>query len=1086
MAELALASAILKPVIEKLSSEIWKQLELLWGLDGDLNKLKGTLENINNVLHVAEKKSITDPSVGKWLQELKNLAYDADDALDDFQVESLRRSGHHHPIAGKVRDFFSADNQLAFRYKVGKQIKKINERIKEIDENKNRFQFPVISEVSVNTGSLSYSGRETFLANDNQVDELYGRGEDKEKIISFLVETDNDKMLSILPIVGLGGVGKTSLVQMVLKDERIKEAFRPPSSPPPIWVCISEEFSVKEIAGKIIECVAGEKCHLSAIEPMRSRLSNLIGGRKILLVLDDVWNEDVFKWEDLKSLISYAGLGSKVIVTTRSDEVARIMRTTNSHRLDVLEFEYCWKLFSHRAFQIGTEMENPRLADIGKEIVKKCGGVPLAAKALGSLMSSRRREDEWVGVRDNEIWELSRNDQHNQVKILPALGLSYEHLPSYLKQCFIYCSLFPKDYVFDVEELIQLWIGEGFISSSSRGEHPEATGRRYFNSLLQRSFFQEEDKDELGDVRWCKMHDLIHDLACYIVGPEFSVRGRTVEEKDKCRYLSVDLSVPPETMIEMDAIAKAKKLRSFISVRWTEECNINLNILSGFLHLRVLRLRYLVEMKALPSSIARLKHLRHLDLSNNNIQTLPESITRLRSLQILKLADCFNLQKLPQGIKKMINLKTLDISNCFNLDRVPPGMGRLTKLETLSLFVAGSEPGCSILELRQLNVLRGKLEIRCLHEVKDAEEANLANLSAKTRLQSLTLNWGLDDQRGKTEDVKNDVLESLQPPPFLKVLKIYHFDGNRLPSWMTGGIQSLVEVALEGLRRCECLPPLGNLPHLKSLSVSGMSAVTEIGRGFYGDRGSFPSLENLTLDEMPLLENWCTVDAEKPSEIATFPRLSTINIWECPLLKVQPCLPPTVTTLRISNSNVQVLSATSLRDSSKLKSLYIRGCQLASSESNGWDGLSFLTALEELGIDGIPDLASLPASIIEPRFPSPRTMQLGYLPSFTSLGMDLESQEETPPFCFATLQHLEINSCNRLTALPKWLGCLTSLQNLYLQHCKNLAALPEGLQHATSLKELNICNCPLLVSRCEREQGEDWHKIAHVPNLRIF
>ncbi|XP_072957997.1 putative disease resistance protein RGA3 [Typha angustifolia] len=1076
MAELALASAILRPVIDKLASETWKQLELFCGLDGDLNNLHSTLKNINGILHAAERRSQTDENVQIWLQELKDLAYDADDVLDSFQVESVRRSSDHY-ITRKVRDFFTADNQIAFRYEMAKQINRINERLKIIDEDKNRFQFPVI-EVSVNTG-VSYSESESSSATVTEANELYGRDEDKEKIISFLLETESDKRLSIYPIVGLGGVGKTSLVQMVLKDERIREAFQPPSSLRPFWVCVGEAFFAKEIASKIIECVTLESCDLSAIEPMRSKLTNLIGGRKILLVLDDVWNEDVIKWEGLISLIICAGSGSKVIVTTRSDEVARITCTTNSHRLDVLEFEHCWKLFSHMAFQIGAEKESPRLVETGKEIVKKCGGLPLAAKALGALMASRNGEDEWLEVRDSEIWEISRNDHCNAIKILPALRLSYEHMPSHMKQCFLYCSLFPKNYLLDKKKLIELWISEGFISPSSKGMHPKVTGNSYFNYLLRRSFFQNEVKYEHGDVT-CNMHDLIHDLACYIAGPEFSARGKMVEKKDKWRYLSVDLSAPSETRIEMEAIAKAKKLRSFLSVHpplffpmRPPRRNINLDILSGFSYLRLLDLTGHQDIKELPSSIVRLKHLRVIDLSSSMIETLPESISRLRSLQMLKLADCWKLKRLPQGMRKMTSLRILDVFNCHWLVQMPPGMGRLTELEILSIFVVRHEPGCSIVELQQLNLLRGKLEIKCLNIVKDAEEARSANLCAKKRLQSLKLSWNLDNRNlggttGRmtslkaalpelTEDVKNDVLESLQPPPHLEELEIDYYDGSRFPSWITG-IQNLVKVTLRGLERCKCLPPLGNLPQLKSLQIYGMDAVTEMGREFYGDGGSFPSLENLILDEMPLLEHWCTI-----SETATFPYLSRFDISNCPLLTVQPCLPPAITQMKIYKSSDQ-----------------------APSESNDWDGLPFLTALEELTIFRVLGLVSLPMSIMEHSFSSLRTLILCNLPSFTSLGMDLETQEETPFLCFPTLQRLEIRECNRLTTLPKWLGCLTSLKCLQLEDCKNLAALPEGLQRVTSLHQLHIERCPLLVSRCEEEEGEDWHKIAHVPRLIII
>ncbi|XP_072980066.1 putative disease resistance protein RGA1 [Typha angustifolia] len=195
MAELALASAILEPVIANLGSELWKNLGLFWGFDEDLLKLKKTLEKINTVLVAANHKSITDPGIRDWLRELKAAAYDVDDLLDDFQVEALRR-GSHRFVTGKVKDFFSANNQVAFRYVMAKRVKKINERLNEIEVEKNRFQFPVV-EISANTTTVSCLERETFSIVDenNDCNKLYGRDDDKEKILKFLLEMDNDKQL---------------------------------------------------------------------------------------------------------------------------------------------------------------------------------------------------------------------------------------------------------------------------------------------------------------------------------------------------------------------------------------------------------------------------------------------------------------------------------------------------------------------------------------------------------------------------------------------------------------------------------------------------------------------------------------------------------------------------------------------------------------------------------------------------------------------------------------------------------------------------------------------------------------------------
>ncbi|XXG89731.1 hypothetical protein AAC387_Pa12g1663 [Persea americana] len=224
-------------------------------------------------------------------------------------------------------------------------------------------------------------------------------------------------------------------------------------------------------------------------------LQEKLGCKKFLLVLDDMWKENCQEWDRLKHYLRGAR-GSKIIVTTRSKKVALIMGTLPPHELAGLSEEDCWFLFKKRAFTPGEEDKHPNLIVHGKEIVKKCGGLPLAAKSLGSLMFFKREETEWIFLKDSGVWNL--HDQEND--ILPVLRLSYYHLPPHLKQCFAYCSLFPKDYEFQKENLIQLWMAEGLIQPSKDCRQMEDIGKEYFNNLLWRSFFQDAKRDQYGNI----------------------------------------------------------------------------------------------------------------------------------------------------------------------------------------------------------------------------------------------------------------------------------------------------------------------------------------------------------------------------------------------------------------------------------------------------------------------------------------------------------------------------------------------------------------------------------------------------------
>ena len=177
-----------------------------------------------------------------------------------------------------------------------------------------------------------------------------------------------------------------------------------------------------------------------------------------MLVLDDVWNENYNDWTILRCPFEFGARGSKIIITTRNDRVSSIMGTTQAYKLNKLSDDACLIVFFQNTWGTTNFSEYPELQEIGPKILERCKGLPLAAKALGGLLRTVHC-DEWKNVLNNKIWDMSEENSD----VLPTLRLSYLYLPSHLKRCFAYCSLFPKDYEFEEQELVSLWMAEGLV-----------------------------------------------------------------------------------------------------------------------------------------------------------------------------------------------------------------------------------------------------------------------------------------------------------------------------------------------------------------------------------------------------------------------------------------------------------------------------------------------------------------------------------------------------------------------------------------------------------------------------------------------
>ena len=635
----------------KLGSSTVQKIGSALDLKKELAKLEETLRTIQAVLLDAEEQQQTNRVVKNWVTRLKDVVYDVDDLLDDFASHRLQRRG----LARQVSDFFSSSNQLAFRLKMSRRVRGIKESLDCIANDISKFNF--ISQ-DITDGRVRNRGREThsFVLTSETV----GRVEDKEEIIKSLMSSDSEENLSVVAIVGIGGLGKTTLAQLVYNDKRVVEFFELQ-----IWICVLNYFDEKILVKKILESLSGGVVGDLGLDVLKDLLHEKLGQKRYLLVLDDVWSGDFQRWDNLRTLLMVGAKGSKIVVTTRNSSVASTMGCNCSFTLKGLEENQCWNLFSKLAFRREQANVHPELEEIGKEIVKMCNGVPLVIKTLGAALQSKTEKSQWLSIKTNENL-LSLRDGNDGVP--SVLKLSYDNLPIHLKQCFAYCALFPKNYEIEKKLLVQLWMAQGYIQPLD-----ENVGDQYFEELLSRSLLEEVENGAYNNVSSCKMHDLIHDLAQSVGSGTFILRNDAEEILERVHHVSWS-----KPLNNGRKALKVKHIRTFLKLHtYEDDSSIVSRLISNFKNLRVLSLSKF-NIRKVSKSLGKLNHLRYLDLSYNHFNALPNSITRLNNLQTLKLVGCEYLKEFPKDIRKLVNLRHLEDNGCRSLTHVPCGIRELT------------------------------------------------------------------------------------------------------------------------------------------------------------------------------------------------------------------------------------------------------------------------------------------------------------------------------------------------------------------------------------------------------------------------
>ncbi|KAJ7982367.1 Disease resistance protein [Quillaja saponaria] len=1125
---------------------------------------------------LASPEITTDPNVKAWLVEVKDAVYEAEDILDEIESEASKTKSEAEleSTTSKVRNFFANVSVNPFERKMESRVQEVLNKLEYLASQVELLELKKRSNVGYGVGGHSSQRLPSSCLVDEST--IYGRDDDKETITTLLLSDDieSGNHPSVITIVGMGGLGKTTLAQLVYNDKRMDDQFNLKA-----WVCVSEEFDVRRVTRTILMAItSSNNDDTEDLNILQLKLKEILMEKKFLLVLDDVWNENRSNWEVLQSPFNYGTSGSKILVTTRSLKVASTMRSAQIHHLKQLSEEHCWKLFAAHAFGKGDCNANSSLEPIGRKIVAKCKGLPLALKTLGSLLYAKLSSEEWEHILTSDIWNIPIDDSN----IIPALILSYHYLPSHLKRCFAYCSLFPKDYEFDMEDLVLLWMAENFLQVSHKDQRIEDVGNEYFRDLLSRCFFQQSSSNKSCFI----MHDLLNDLAIFVSGEFcFKLEGDKAQNiTTKTRHFSY-LQIRLEVFKRFDSLYKADRLRTFLPLclyrgkifRWMSS-KITHDLLSTNNCLRSLSLSGYFNIMELPNSIGNLKYLRYLNLSWTGIKRLPESTCLLYNLQTLKLNECESLEELPSDMHKLVNLRHLNFVGT-KVNMTPTHLGKLRNLQTLTSFYVGRCSGSNIKELGQFNNLQGQLSVLQLQNVVIPMDAVEANMENKKYLETLELGWSENNEDSLNE---RDVLEKLKPHTNLKNLTIRNYGGTRLPDWFADGsfVQYLVAIGphFYGNNSSSIAQPFGSLEILKFDSM----AVWEEWWCFEDEIGgaAFERLQELHIENCPKLTGQlpqhlpCLTKLviegchQLACSIPMAPVMENLQLKECEKLLLKH-LPSTLTTvgihgsgipdsllgkILINNPGVKRLSIVNcsdvelpmshcytslerldIKDSCdslccfslhlfpELKKLTLNGCKHLETVSNSEEHQPFITSLSWLEIWRCPkfvsfgkrefsapklewcriahmeNLRSLPEQM-HTLLPSLGHLILINCPlvefpegdfilcNSLSISCGYDNVEESFPekgLLPTSLSTLDFYQCWNLKSINhKGLLCLRSLKELNIQDCPNLQGLPDkGLPRSLSI--LTITGNPLLAKRCQKEKGEDWHKIVHIPTVQI-
>ncbi|KAJ1290912.1 hypothetical protein BS78_02G279000 [Paspalum vaginatum] len=852
-----LTKQVITSLVNLASNEIGKVL----CVRNEVIKLSRKLESMTAIIKDTEQTVVQNETTRDWLKRSREIIYEAENIIDRCRIEKERLKTSQ-PQECNPSSAFKCCRDVGIDCIIASDVHELNQKLGIIYEEGQRFHTNPVMEDQTRL-DLDIA---PYLEPD-----IVGREveNDCESLIGLLSREDIPSHLNrpLLAIIGTIGVGKTTLARKLYHRTETMFEIR-------VWVHVSKDL-------RHMTMWSGGRFSKGETAGQQAQLLTWLQSNKFLLVIDDVWGENV--WDGLLEIQAQHGsTGSRVIITTRNESVARRMGAVHLHHVRGLNEDDGWWLLRTRAF---LDESNGNMQDIGRRIVQKCNGLPMAIRRIGCLLREvDPKEDDWERIYSSDFCGISST-------IKNAINMSYLELPYYLKRCFLYCSLYPEGSVIDRQRIAQQWIAEGFIVAQQNTIHRpyttvEEEAEKCYEELLGRGLLLPEN--ETYGAERSKMPHLFRSFALSQSHDEHFT-GNPQDIGDVLRPCRLSITTGGVEAI-INSIRKLKSLRTIIL------CGSPLNdrtfgdIFQKFTHLRVLDLGG-TQIKCVARSLGSMTHLRYLSFANTQVREIPSAIENLRMLQFLILKNCTRLNALPESLGRLTNLRTLDISGS-ELNQVKFRFSRIKELNCLQGFLLSSggaenRNGWPFQELGSLYKLTS-LKILRLERTINVEDARQSALEEKRHLKELELCCSTD--YGTTEISRaariKEVFEALKPGPSIVSVKLENYYGHGFPSWLAPlHLQELKKLTLDGCLHCQHLPSLGQMKNLKFLAINGSNLSTHIGPEIRGtpDYGvAFPKLEQLVISKMSNLESWWGL------EKTDMPSLKNFRIFGCPKLDSLP------------------------------------------------------------------------------------------------------------------------------------------------------------------------------------------------------